>query len=296
MQIKLFIKNKNCFCAGQSLVEFIVAVSILIMMGTVISVAVLGSYSTSRLGQEETFASALATEGIEAVVSIRNQNWNNLTNGNHGLTNSTNVWSFINTSDVTDKFTRVITIADVFRDDGDIVQSGGTLDPNTKKINVSVSWDFTPTRNNAVTYTQYLTNWQTGRSGGNVGISCPPEANCLVVDTTGAHLGGGGKRLEGITLGNSHTSPITLDKMSVSWTSGTGGSSLIEIRINGSSVWSGSVGSATQVDIINIVLPAETGSIPINFIRFNSNMTGAIFDITFTMVDSSSKTVSGITP
>lgn len=161
---------------GQSIIEVIVAVAIFIIIASSSVVAVLGSLSTTRLAEEETQATLFASEGMEAVQSIRNQDWDNLTNGDHGLSNSGGIWSFSGTSDVdpSEKFTRVITVEDVQRDgNSDIVNSGGTVDQDTKKVSVAVSWNFTPTRSNTVSKVLYLTNWQTGRSVGAVATPAP---------------------------------------------------------------------------------------------------------------------------
>lgn len=156
---------------GQSVIEVIVAVAILVIIAGSLVIAVLGSFSTARLAEEETQATLFAMEGLEATQSIRNQGWSNLANGDHGLSNSGSLWSFSGSSDtdISNKFTRVITIADAERDeDGDIVASGGTVDPETKSVVSSITWDFTPTRENTVTLTTYLTNWELARKYGGV--------------------------------------------------------------------------------------------------------------------------------
>ena len=158
--------------SGQSVIEVIVAVAILVIIAASSVTVVLGSFSTTRLAEEETQAALLAVEGLEATQSIRNQNWANLTNGSHGLLFSGGNWTFNGSSDIdpTNTFTRTTTIAEVQRDgNGDIVGSGGTVDVDTKKTTVDVTWNFTPTRQNTVSMTSYLTNWQ--KSKGNIGGS-----------------------------------------------------------------------------------------------------------------------------
>ena len=155
--------STNFLNKGQSLIEVIVAVSIFIIIATTGAVAVLGSFSTTRQGKEQTQATFLAREGIEAVDSIRNQSWNFLVNGAHGLSNSSGLWSFSGSSDKdpSGKFSRVVTISDIQRNgDGDVVSSGGTVDPNTKAVRVIVTWNFTPARTNSIEFNSLLTNWQ----------------------------------------------------------------------------------------------------------------------------------------
>ena len=44
--------------------------------------------------------------------------------------------------------------------DGNIVEGGGTPDPDTVHVTVSVSWDFTPSRHETLDISAYLTRWQ----------------------------------------------------------------------------------------------------------------------------------------
>lgn len=148
---------------GQSILEVIIAVSIIVIIAASSVTAVLGAFSSTRLAEEETQAALYAFEGMEAVQSIRNQGWGNLANGPHGLTNASGVWAFSGTSDIdpTGKFERVATLSDVRRNlSGDIVTGNGLLDEDTKSLNVQVSWNFTPGRRNTVAYSTYITNWQ----------------------------------------------------------------------------------------------------------------------------------------
>jgi len=158
---------------GQSIIEVIVAMAIFIIIASSSVIAVLGSFSTTRLAEEETQAALFATEGLEAAQSIRNQDWDNLTTGDHGLVNASSIWAFSGTSDDpngSDKFTRTIAVADVERDEsGDVVESDGTVDEDTKKITATITWNFTPTRENTVEMVTYLTNWQKGKSTGGIG-------------------------------------------------------------------------------------------------------------------------------
>lgn len=150
---------------GQSVIEIIIAVTLLVIIASGSVIAVLGSFMTIRLAEEETRATLINVEGIEAVKSIRDQSWDNLVNGSHGLSNSGGFWSFSETSDIdsSGRFTRAAVVSDVSRDtSGNIVETGGTIDPHTKKVTATVSWSFTPSRQNSVVITSLLTNWQEG--------------------------------------------------------------------------------------------------------------------------------------
>jgi type II secretory pathway pseudopilin PulG len=163
--------------AGLSIIEIIIAVSLFAIISASSMGAILGSFSTSRLGEEQNQANFLALQGIEAVTSIRNQDWANMSNGTFGLNYSGDSWTFSGTSDTdpSGKFTRVITISDVGRDgNNNIVGSGGTVDSETKRVVSTVTWDFTPTRNNSIIQEAYLTNWQKSvNNGGGPPIPSP---------------------------------------------------------------------------------------------------------------------------
>ncbi|MDH5533906.1 MAG: hypothetical protein OEX81_05795 [Candidatus Pacebacteria bacterium] len=167
--------NKTKQQAGLSVIEIIIATAIFIIMASSSMATILGSFSTSRLGSERAQADFLAIEGVEAIESIRNQNWTNLSNGTYGLTQTAGVWSLSGTpdSDPSGKFTRTITISDVERDgNGDIIASGGTVDVETKLITSTINWNFTPTRSNSIQKELYLTNWQKSTSPGG-GVTPP---------------------------------------------------------------------------------------------------------------------------
>ena len=129
----------------------------------------------------------------------------------------------------------------------------------------------------------------------------PTEAEFLIVDTSGANIGGGSnKELQGITVGNSGPSSITIDTITVTWDN----VNLIEeIEVGGIRVWrftgpgvpSGRQLSGTEIDIVNFVITSGATD-PIDKIKLNGSMIGATFSITFKMLDGSMKTATNISP
>ncbi|MBP7842670.1 hypothetical protein KA017_01565 [Candidatus Woesebacteria bacterium] len=174
------MSTKHFFQQGLSIIEIIIALALFVVIASSSVVAIAGSLSISRLAEEETLATQFATQGIEATQSIRNQNWDNITNGAHGATQSGSTWVFSGTSDDPNgggKFTRVISIGDVQRNSsGVIVSSGGTVDTETKIATSSVTWNFSPTRSNSVSLTTYLTNWQLSKN--KPGSGAPSITTC----------------------------------------------------------------------------------------------------------------------
>jgi len=151
-----FLKQSNKktmpkLVSGSGMVEILVAVFIFsVVLGSLITVS-----NTYLSGAEENLRSLkgayLAEEGIEAVKIIRDTSWvtiNNLSNNTDYYlyfdtsSSTNNTWKATSTASVTDLFfTRTFKLNSVNRDQsGRIVSSGGTLDTNSKKIIVSVSW------------------------------------------------------------------------------------------------------------------------------------------------------------
>jgi len=163
------------FESGFSIIEVIIASAVFIAFASGAIVAVISAINTNRLGAEQTIAIQYTSEGLEAVQSIRNQA-NGFTTlagkagaGNQGVAVSGGVWNFSGTSNTLasdNRFVRTIAITSVQRDtNGNIVSSGGTIDPNTYKITATTSWNFNSARTDSVQLTKYLTNWKSKKGG-----------------------------------------------------------------------------------------------------------------------------------
>lgn len=134
------IKNK-----GFSIVEIILAIAIFFIFLTAFSEMTFGFWKQQRNALNKERATYLAEEAFEAARSLRDASFSNLTDGNHGLSIVSNKWSFSGTSDTSDVFQRALTIS--------------TIDTNTKKADVVISWT-DETGNNSVSLSTYLTNWR----------------------------------------------------------------------------------------------------------------------------------------
>jgi len=151
---------------GISVIEILVVIFVL----SIAFVSILGlltfSLSVSSSIKDTTQAVNLAQETLEAVRNFRDgTDWE--TNGLGTLTTGVSYhpektgdsppqWTLTQGEETVDGFSRKIVFEQVFRDgNDDIVETGGTLDVDTKKVTVTVSWG-----NREVTITTYLTNWQ----------------------------------------------------------------------------------------------------------------------------------------
>lgn len=167
-------RRSNGKARGFSVLEVVLAASLFVIFATGSVIVIVQSYNANRLGEEQTIATQFATEGIEAAFSVKNQAYTNLTTVNatpRGVqrNGTTNVWEFLsdgtnNQFGPNNKYTRQVKVEAVSRDAapplGNIVASGGTLDPDTKKVTASVSWTVGPGRTNSVDLVRYFTDWR----------------------------------------------------------------------------------------------------------------------------------------
>lgn len=143
-----------------------------IVAAALISASIYGLLSVSqnflRLSRETSHsvkASYLLEEGVEAIRSIRDRGWTAnitplLTDTTYYLHWDGEIWEATTTPELIDDFfTRVFVVDNVYRDANDDIAETGTLDPDTKKFTVSVSW---PTQSGATTarsVSTYYTNF-----------------------------------------------------------------------------------------------------------------------------------------
>lgn len=136
--------------SGFGLLEIVIASAIIsVSIFSLSAVSVLGS-RLQRQSLEKIRANFLAEEGLEAMRFLRDKSWStNLASLSQGtnyylnFSTSTSEWNLNSNplSYVDYFFERKIIVENVLRDSSDnIVLSGGTNDPDSRKINVFVSW------------------------------------------------------------------------------------------------------------------------------------------------------------
>ncbi len=196
---------KKYFQEGQSLVELLVTIGV----ECILLPALITGLVTSREGKaqqnERVAAAALLRETEEAVRSIRNRDWSNISvNGTYHPVISGTMWASASGSITTNGFTQSYTISDVNRNSsGAIVPAPtGILDASTKKIDFTISWTkpFTSFLNSSL----YLTRWRDNlfytettqaqfnagtKSGTAVRASNPPQVadDGEIILATGGH-------------------------------------------------------------------------------------------------------------
>lgn len=109
-----------------STIEIILAIALFMVLVLGLSAAMSFGVQQEKVISEDSKATYLLEEGLEAVVNIRDEDFANLTNGTYGLLLNTNGWQLTPGSDVIDGYTRTIDIA--------------SPDTTNREITVTISW------------------------------------------------------------------------------------------------------------------------------------------------------------
>lgn len=154
--------------SGFSLMELLVVIS---FISTMVLLVISVSVSNNKLryvNEERTQALFYSTEALE---SIKLMNWNDLLSGDYSIILSGDTWVLNSGSQLLDgKYTRNINIADVYRVNsdnghsyGEIVSSGGYIDPDTKKVLVTIDWFSKAGVNRSESFETYIYRWKADR-------------------------------------------------------------------------------------------------------------------------------------
>lgn len=169
--------STNTNTKGLSIIEIIIAIFVIVVaLGSILNVAVL-SLRSSLVARTSLEAQSLAQEALEASRHFRdNVAWgaDDAQNeydglgviakgvGHHPKLSSDNPpkWKLVQGTETLGAFTRSVTFETGRRDaQGNIVASGGTLDPDTVKVSALVSWSERGTTRQTE-LVMYLTNWR----------------------------------------------------------------------------------------------------------------------------------------
>ena len=217
--IKLKKLKRKISNNGFSLVEIVLASSLFVLISSAFIGAIAYAQQSETLAGSRARANILADEGIEALRSIKEVAWNELIYDQSGLDSSNDIWEFLGegTTETIDIFTRKTEIFDVCRDASDNISSCPATynDPNTKKVKVSVSWNYLNTER-TVERILFLTNWksftweQTDWSGGDGQNIWSDETRFQSDDGNIDYSAGGEIKLDG-TGGTTSCDPYTWD-------------------------------------------------------------------------------------
>lgn len=137
----------NKYEHGFSLVEVLLASTLLGMFFTILVGFFFYGQESAVISGERNRAINLADEGLEAVRNIRDNQFTNLPDGTYGLGIVGNNWTLTASPTAIEGFTRAVRIS--------------TLDAQTKIATASVTWSQQLHRTGSVSLTTRFTNWMT---------------------------------------------------------------------------------------------------------------------------------------
>ncbi len=165
---QLYIKKRiNSF----SIIELLLASSVFALLMTAFVGAYLYGEEATSLAGNRARAVLLAQEGLEAVQNIRDEDYLSLSDGTYGLNSAGGRWTLVGTQDVTDIFTRSISLVT-------------SADLKKKNLTSAVTWQQNLQRTGNVTLVSKLTYWQ--KVGSTIGDWTNPNVKLGSFDSPGA--------------------------------------------------------------------------------------------------------------
>jgi len=267
MQKAWLTTNRTMRQAGFSVVEVLLAATVLGFMATALVGALVYGRSATADASDHTRAVYLADEGIQAVTNIGNAAFANLTVGTFGLVQSGGIWTLSGSSDTANGYTRACTIA-----------NGSTT--TRKTVTCTVTW--ANPQANSVSSVAQLVNWPAAiklwSNTAVTGVYNPATTtDAIKVDTVGNYayviLNATTNNFIIVNISNP-ASPTVVSNTSVA-------ASPTNITVSGNYAYIATSSDTAELQIVDISTPAS----PV--IRSSLNMTGT--------GDPTSITVSGLT-
>ncbi len=139
---------------GMSVLEVLVSVAIIGLIGGAVFTLLGSSVIEQSYAQQSRTGSRLVREGLEAIRQMRDANFTSLEIGTHGLSLTSNSWTFSGTSDITaDVFERTVEIS--------------SIDADQVEATVTVSWTARGSRAPIASASTRFSNWRTLEAWGD---------------------------------------------------------------------------------------------------------------------------------
>ncbi len=148
--------------SGFSLIELLFAGALFVVFATGVIEVLISGLNMDRVSEETMLATEYARQGEEAVRFMSAKNFDDIVPIlTTGIEDANGLISFSGTDNLYEKYRRTITVEEVMRDaEGNINEESGTIDPDTRKVITTVSWNITPSRPNTVVLQTYLTRFK----------------------------------------------------------------------------------------------------------------------------------------
>ena len=152
---------------GFSLLEILIAISFIAVASILVFTISSSNNKLRKLNEEKTQALFYASQAVEVAKLI---DWSSLAVGDYHLQQSANTWALAAGSELlNNKYTRLINIGDVTRASSTNGQAygpfneNGFVDPDTKKLTVTMTWASQAGANRQEVIESYLYRWQADR-------------------------------------------------------------------------------------------------------------------------------------
>jgi type II secretory pathway pseudopilin PulG len=202
---------------GFSIVELLVAIAFISVI--VVTISTISNFNNKVLKINEERTQTLLY-GIEAAEAVKLLDWDDLIANDYYLELNANQWELLPGSELIDnRYTRTITIEDVYRENisnghayDQIVSSGGNIDPDTKKVIVTIDWESKSGLDKQEILEFYLHRWESDRWSqsdwaGGAGQETWADATRFSAKTSGMDIS-----MEGV---------VTLKSGFLDWNNGT---------------------------------------------------------------------------
>ncbi len=250
---------------GQSLIEMLFAVAVFTIGVVTIGYLVFDSFTSLRFGKETMQARLLASEGLEAVRTIYEDDFALLESGTYGLALQNGVWEFSSSTEEIGIFTRTIVITE--------------RDQEMRDVTATVAWGEAP-REKSFALSTIFTNWEQESE----------DAAFLEVDINNASLISSSTVLTGVALRNTGAEDVIVTQMKAQWGNEE---TFSDIVIRGTTVMSASTSPAAvsdeTVNITDYVVGSGTGYHLIDSMVFSGDMSETNLLLTFILADGSKK-------
>jgi len=154
------MKYQSTYQAGQSLVEMVVVIGVVVLLAVGIIAGTTASLSATQNAQTRSNALKFASEGIERTRELRDAGWNEFAAlgefestycvGDDG--EFTLAATSCTSPNIEDRYIRAITLA--------LVPAGDEYPAEKMSVRVAVSWEGTTQLGNSVELVTYLTQWR----------------------------------------------------------------------------------------------------------------------------------------
>lgn len=164
---------------GGSLIEILLASALLIILMPALFASIMTTREGRAQQQNRLDSSYFLKETQEEIRIIRERGWDLFAiNGTHHPERSGNTWQLASNPETVNNLTRQVVISDTFRDVAGQISTSGTLDPSTKLVEVTVSWE--DPMSSSINSTFYLTRYQD-----NLAYLETDESDFLLGETVG---------------------------------------------------------------------------------------------------------------